>query len=93
MALHMSSSYSAVKHFISLPAVCGGGVTAGQVVMVVLNVPLQLGVGYRFYRSAFLGNIYFLLFSSIDPEDPAYIISVAISLPFQSHLSSSLLLQ
>ena len=57
MLLHMSSTYySVIKHFVKIPAACGGGVTAGQVVMVILNVPLQFGVGYRFYRSAFLGK-------------------------------------
>jgi hypothetical protein len=29
---------------------CGGGVLAGQAVMVCLNTPLQGIVGYRFYR-------------------------------------------
>jgi hypothetical protein len=38
-------------------AACDGGVTAGQMVMLILNIPLQFGVGYRFYRSAFIGTI------------------------------------
>ena len=57
MLLHMSAMYSASVHlFVMKPAACSGGVTAGQMIMVLLNVPLQFGVGYRFYRSALLGN-------------------------------------
>lgn len=57
MILHMSTScFTSVKRLSMLPAACGGGVTFGQVVMVLLNVPLQFGVGYRFYRSALLGE-------------------------------------
>ena len=57
MALHMMSMYSsAVRGLVMRPALCRGGVTAGQVIMVALNVPLQFGVGYRFYRSAILGD-------------------------------------
>ena len=56
MILHMSSTcFSTIKKFTMQPAACRGGVTLGQIVMVLLNVPLQFGVGYRFYRSAFLG--------------------------------------
>jgi Cu+-exporting ATPase len=39
------------------PAACNGGITAGQTVMLALNAPLQFGVGYRYYRAAFLGAI------------------------------------
>jgi hypothetical protein len=57
MALHMISMYSSsVRTLVMKPAMCHGGVTAGQIIMVLLNVPLQFGVGYRFYRSAILGN-------------------------------------
>ena len=57
MILHISSmSLAYVKMTMMKPAMCSGGVTLGQVVMVILNVPLQFGVGYRYYRSAFLGT-------------------------------------
>ena len=57
MILHMSSTcFSSIKKLTMQPAACGGGVTLGQLVMVLLNIPLQFGVGYRFYRSAFLGK-------------------------------------
>jgi hypothetical protein len=34
----------------TVPAACNGGVTRGQVNMVVFNVPIQILVGYRYYR-------------------------------------------
>ena len=62
MALHMISMYSsAVRTLVMKPAMCHGGVTVGQIIMVLLNVPLQFGVGYRFYRSAILGDYPFPL--------------------------------
>lgn len=63
MILHISSmSLAYVKMTMMKPAMCSGGVTLGQVVMVILNVPLQFGVGYRYYRSAFLGTYKHILY-------------------------------
>ena len=36
-------------------SMCGAGIKTGQLYMVLLNTPLQFGVGYRFYRGAVLG--------------------------------------
>jgi P-type Cu+ transporter len=38
--------------------VCNDSITRGQLVMAVLNTPLQLIVGYRFYRGAFLSAMH-----------------------------------
>ena len=40
-------------------AVCHGALTIGQTVMMCLNIPIQIGVGYKFYRSAYLGALHF----------------------------------
>lgn len=43
MALHMSSGMSASVRAVAMqPALCSGGVTLGQTVMVALNFPLQV---------------------------------------------------
>ena len=38
----------------SATAVCGHGLTLGQLVMLTLNLPLQISVGGKFYRQAYL---------------------------------------
>ncbi|KAJ1429035.1 E1-E2 ATPase-domain-containing protein, partial [Ochromonadaceae sp. CCMP2298] len=55
LALHiaMTSSENA-RMALMAPAACSGGVTLGQVVMLSLNLPLLVIVGYRFYRGALL---------------------------------------
>ena len=64
MILHITSmSLNYVKSTMMRPALCSGGVTLGQAVMLILNVPLQFGVGYRFYRSAFIGMPKHLFYS------------------------------
>jgi Cu+-exporting ATPase len=59
MALHfaMSTSYN-WKMFLMDPVACHGGITLGQILMVSLNIPLLFGVGYKYYRSAFLGALH-----------------------------------
>lgn len=57
--LHVYSMQSStLMHAMNEPLLCKGGITAGQTAMLVLNVPMQFGVGYKYYRSAFLGAIH-----------------------------------
>ena len=59
MALHIGASSSTRLHLTLMrPVLCSGGISAGQVIMLLLNVPLQFGVGFRYYRAAFLGAIH-----------------------------------
>lgn len=59
MILHMSMShFDSVMMMMKKPALCHGGITLGQTLMVALNLPLQFGVGYRFYRGAVLGALH-----------------------------------
>ncbi|CAM9120362.1 unnamed protein product, partial [Ectocarpus fasciculatus] len=37
------------------PAACGGGITVGQVIMLLLNTPIMVLVGWRFFRGAAMG--------------------------------------
>ena len=56
LVLHMSMTYNArVKMYYMRPGACDGNVSKGQVIMAMLNIPMQFGVGYRFYKSAFIG--------------------------------------
>jgi len=57
--LHFSMIFSsAMMDAFEVPVLCGGGVLAGQVLMVCLNAPLQCIVGYRFYRGAYLSALH-----------------------------------
>jgi P-type Cu+ transporter len=59
MVLHISMlCFDSVMMFLDVPQVCNGGITRGQMVMVCLNLPMQVLVGYRFYRGAFLGAMH-----------------------------------
>ena len=59
MTLHMSTTHSqSVMMAMSRSAFCQGGITFGQSLMVALNLPLQFGVGYRFYRGAIFGAMH-----------------------------------
>jgi Cu+-exporting ATPase len=59
MVLHMTMKHSkALMMAIDQPAICDGAVSTMQIVMLLLNLPLQFGVGYRFYRAAFLGALH-----------------------------------
>lgn len=51
LLLSFSSSATAK---LSEGVACSGGVTLGQLLMLLLNSPIQFVVGYRFYRSAIL---------------------------------------
>jgi copper chaperone CopZ len=57
--LHVSMLTSTRVMDLSMnPAVCNGGVTMGQFAMALLNTPLQIVVGYRFYRGALIGAMH-----------------------------------
>ena len=63
MALHLAMTMSPQAMMLldaplTLLGVCSGGVTAGQAAMLLLNLPLQFVVGYRFYRGAFIGAMH-----------------------------------
>jgi Cu+-exporting ATPase len=59
LALHLAMShYDSVMMMLDMPAICGDAVSRSQVIMLILNTPLQFGVGYRFYRSAWLGAMH-----------------------------------
>jgi copper chaperone CopZ len=54
--LHLSMLGSkTLMNLFGQPYLCSGGVTLGQTIMFCLNVPLQVIVGYRFYRGAYMG--------------------------------------
>ena len=56
LILHMSMTYNTrIKMYYMRPGACDGNVSKGQVIMAMLNIPMQFGVGYRFYKSAFIG--------------------------------------
>ena len=57
MFLHLfASSIAALKEVLMLPApVCTDSISRGQLLMFALTTPLQLVVGYKFYRSAYYG--------------------------------------
>ena len=56
LILHMSMTYNTrIKMYYMRPGACDGNVSKGQVIMAILNIPMQFGVGYRFYKSAFIG--------------------------------------
>lgn len=59
MTLHLSmSSSSAVMMMFDMPAACHGGVRLMQAIMLLLNLPILLIVGYRYYRGAVLGAMH-----------------------------------
>lgn len=43
-----------LRNYMDSPAACSGAVSAGQLIIFIFSVPLQLIVGYRYYRGAFL---------------------------------------
>lgn len=45
-------------NFFDRSVACNGGVTMFQLIMLVLNFPMQFIVGYRFYRTAYLSAIH-----------------------------------
>jgi len=59
MTLHLSMSFSdTVMMYFDMPAMCSGGITLMQVVMLVLNLPILLIVGHRYYKGAVLGAMH-----------------------------------
>lgn len=44
--------------FLDNAAVCGDGITTGQLLMFLLNSPIMVIVGFRFYKAAFLGAMH-----------------------------------
>eukprot|EP00602_Paraphysomonas_sp_CaronLab_P008621 CAMPEP_0185034404 /NCGR_PEP_ID=MMETSP1103-20130426/24264_1 /TAXON_ID=36769 /ORGANISM="Paraphysomonas bandaiensis, Strain Caron Lab Isolate" /LENGTH=1244 /DNA_ID=CAMNT_0027571049 /DNA_START=102 /DNA_END=3836 /DNA_ORIENTATION=+ len=57
--LHIAMMCSSrVMMLLTLPGMCSGGVTVGQMIMVCLNLPMQVIVGHRFYRAAIMGAIH-----------------------------------
>lgn len=57
MAMITSSSVMELS-MMPVPSLCRGGITTGQLIMALLNTPLQVVVGYRFYRGAFMGAMH-----------------------------------
>jgi len=55
LILHMMMGSTTAMMVLNRDALCDGGITFGQTLNVMLNVPMQVIVGYRFYRGAFLG--------------------------------------
>lgn len=41
--------------FFMQPAACGEGIQLGQLLMLLFNTPILVGVGYKFYKSAVIG--------------------------------------
>lgn len=59
MGLHLSmTSSKQVMMMFDVPAACDGGVTLMQAVMLLLNLPILLVVGYRYYRGAVIGALH-----------------------------------
>ncbi len=56
MFLHLSmGSIPFVKALFMAPGMCGGSVSKGQTAVFLMSVPMQFGVGYKFYRAAIFG--------------------------------------
>ncbi len=55
MVLHFGMAWPLVMNWLMQPVLCGYGVSLDQVLMLLLNLPILLLVGARFYRAAFLG--------------------------------------
>jgi len=59
MVLHLAMSNSmSLMMMMDEPVLCSGGITLNHVVMLALNGPLQIIVGYRFYRGALLSAMH-----------------------------------
>ena len=59
LVLHLSMSYfESLMMMLDTPVACSGALNMEQVTMLVLNTPIQFGVGYRFYRGAVLGAMH-----------------------------------
>ena len=59
MILHLAMSNSmSLMETMDHPVLCSGGITLNHLIMLALNGPLQIIVGYRFYRGAFLSAIH-----------------------------------
>ena len=59
MALHLTmSSFPEAMMVFDMPAACQGSVTWMQVVMFLLNLPILLYVGFRYYKGAVLGAMH-----------------------------------
>jgi len=59
----LGSRVDRVSSWMMAPAeaaapLCGAGLTSGQLFMLLLNTPLQFGVGYRYYRAAILSALH-----------------------------------
>ena len=54
--LHLSmGSIPFVKALFMEPGMCGGSVSKGQTAVFLMSLPMQFGVGYKFYRAAIFG--------------------------------------
>jgi Cu+-exporting ATPase len=59
MALHLSMAFSdQIMMTFDMPAACSGGVSYEQAVMFLLNLPILLIVGYRYYKGAVIGAMH-----------------------------------
>ncbi len=59
MCLHLAMATSDSVMMMSLqPAACADSVNLGQMLMICLNAPLLLLVGYRYYKAAILGALH-----------------------------------
>ena len=58
MFLHLSmGSIPFVEMLFMDPGMCGGSVSVGQTMIFFMSLPMQFGVGYKFYRAAIFGAI------------------------------------
>lgn len=56
--LHLGMVHSHMIHSVmETPLLCQHGISCGQTLNLLLNIPMQFGVGYKYYRSAYLGLI------------------------------------
>jgi P-type Cu+ transporter len=59
MFLHLSMILSnEMMMMLDQPGMCDGSLSRDQTLMAILNTPLQIIVGYRFYRGAFLSAMH-----------------------------------
>jgi P-type Cu+ transporter len=59
MLLHLSMMMSSeMMMMLDQPGMCDGSLSRNQTLMAFLNTPLQIIVGYRFYRGAFLSAMH-----------------------------------
>lgn len=60
IVVHTSMAVSPmVMMTLDVSCACHGAVTRGQLLMLSLALPMQFGVGYKFYRSAFLSALHY----------------------------------